>query len=50
MSRTDLDTWEDKQAMKRRGKGGKEEVAFVTKLGQAKHALALAEARRKSPN
>jgi hypothetical protein len=43
MSRTDLDTWEEKQATKRRKKDGGGEVAFVTKLGAAKNALALAQ-------
>lgn len=49
MSRTDLDTWEDKQAKKQRsrkkvdGEAGQQGVDFVTKLGAAKHALALAE-------
>jgi hypothetical protein len=44
MSRTDLDTWEDNVARKqrRRGDGEGQRVDFVTKLGAAKQALALA--------
>jgi hypothetical protein len=38
-----MDTWEDKQEKKRHGKGGNRDVGFVTKLGAAKHALALAQ-------
>lgn len=37
MSRTDLDSWEDKQTAKRRKVN---DVAIATKLGAAKHALA----------
>jgi hypothetical protein len=47
MSRTDLDTWEDKQAKKQRKQNrdgaGQQGVDFVTKLGAAKHALTLVE-------
>lgn len=50
MSRTDLDTWETKKQRSRKkvdGEAGQQGIDFVTKLGAAKHALALAE---KMPN
>jgi hypothetical protein len=45
MNRTDLDTWEDKQAKKQHKKdgAGQQGIDFVTKLGAAKHALTLVE-------
>jgi hypothetical protein len=48
MSRTDLDTWEDRQAKKQHkkknsGETGQQGIDFVTKLGAAKHALTLVE-------